>query len=387
MSEGIIEEVSDEPQVDEVQQDAVETPEVSEQDPGSESPSLDLDGVFDESPRQDDFRQTVQGLGLEVGEDSRPREVLLDAYEQAANYNHQWQEYHSQQQAREQAYQQQLQQQQQMAEYGRQQYAQEQQRQQEWQQFQMQQYQQQQGVEQEVDPGQWWTPPEINEDELSQWRVRTGRGWTWKAGTPAEIRSKANDYVKYHQEWEDKLKNRPHEVLPEIIEKEFDKLFVDRYGSLLNEYETRQQENHTQQQVQSINDRNADWVYQHDPAGNMVRDVSGQPVLTPQGQRVIQYVNQLRGNGLTDPVQLWDTASRLLAGELAQGSLQSQQQQVQYAQQTQQRNMRHLQQGAGSIRNREGSVAPPENPSSNSQNQSLSAGDKLRQQALADGLF
>ncbi len=141
------------------------------------------------------------------------------------------------------------------------------------------------------------------------------------------------------------------------------------------------------QRVADINQRNSDWVYQHDPMGNIVIDPSGQPALTPQGQRVIEIIGGLRQSGLTDPDKLWDTASRLLAGELAQGALGRQNQQMQQAQQIQERNMRHLQQGAGSIRNREGSVAPPENPSPNSQNRNLSPGDKLRQQALADGLF
>ena len=72
---------------------------------------------------------------------------------------------------------------------------------------------------------------------------------------------------------------------------------------------------------------------------------------------------------------------------MAQGALTQTQQQMQHMRQNQQRNMRHLQSGVQRIENRNGSEAPSENPSRFSQNSSLSPGDKLRQQALADGLF
>ena len=90
---------------------------------------------------------------------------------------------------------------------------------------------------------------------------------------------------------------------------------------------------------------------------------------------------------MQDPDQLWQTATQMLAGRMASSRLGEMQQQMAAQQSGQDRNVRHLQRGAGYIPNRGGSVAPPENPSPNSQNQHLSAGDKLRQQALSDGLF
>jgi len=377
-------------------QEEVVSEVVDESPQPEETPSLDLEAVFDETPetrpgQSDEFNQALENLGVQVGEGMRPRDALLNAYQQAADYNHQWQQYHQDQQQRQSAYQQQLAQQQQLRQQQmmmmqQQQAAQAQQaQQQDWSQLQQQQEQH--------DPDSWWNPPKLDEAELERWRTqvrnrRTGQWeWMWKAGTPRELRERADDVVKYHEEWQRDLVQKPQEVLPQIIEKEFDKLFVDRYGALLDEFEGRQQEQDMHQRVADINQRNSDWVYQHDPMGNIVIDPSGQPALTPQGQRVIEIIGGLRQSGLTDPDKLWDTASRLLAGELAQGALGRQQQQMQQTQQVQERNMRHLQQGAGSIRNREGSVAPPENPSPNSQNRNLSPGDKLRQQALADGLF
>ena len=394
MSEEAVQEVSEEVTSDVVDAGVEETSVSDDVQVEDSSPELDLTDVFSEStPDQtDDFRSRVEQAGVRFEDDTQPREALFNAYTQAQEYNQQWQQYHQQQEAQRQQQAQQQQQMQQMAQYGMQQYQQQQQMQmQEYQrQLEQQQYEQEMEYEQE---GVWWNPPDLDKEEIAKYRTRY-RGhdgqmrWDWKVGTPQEIKDAAEDYVEYHKGWNEALRERPDEVLPEIIEKEFDKLFIDRYGRLMDEYREEQHVRTQEQAVNDINVRNADWLYQNDPrTGQAVMDHSGEPVLSPQGERVIGYINGLRESGMTDPQQLWDTASRLLAGELAQGALHQTRQQMQSAQQVQQRNMRHLQNGASHIPNRGGSMAPPENPSPTSQNQSLSPGDKLRQQALADGLF
>ncbi len=362
-----------------------------------QSEGLDLSDVFSGTPEGEpnQFQQAVEQLGIDIG-DGTHQDALMGAYNQAMDYNTQWQSYHEQQQQQQQQlqnqYQEQLYQQQEAANYGYQQMQQQQAQQMNWQNFQdeLQSFREDENLEQE---GRWWAPPEIDEEEISLWRETVQNPETgefehrWKPNTPPEIISDANRYVNYHQEWQDSLANRPHEILPEIIEAEFDKLFVDRYGSLLDEFDDRQEEQYVNDVVEDIDVRNADWVYQLDQQGNMLQDQYGQPIVTPAGQQVIGIINGLREGGLDDPQILWDTATQILSGQYAQNSLGQYQQQAQYAQQTQERNMRHLQQGVSSIPNREGSEAPMENPSPTSQNQFLSPGDKLRQQALADGLF
>ena len=80
----------------------------------------------------------------------------------------------------------------------------------------------------------------------------------------------------------------------------------------MDEYRDEQHVRTQEQSVNDINVRNADWLYQNDPrTGQAVMDQTGQPVLSPQGERVIGYINGLRESGMTDRNQLWDTASRL----------------------------------------------------------------------------
>ena len=400
MSEALEDQVDT--QVDTETESQVETTEdASGQNVRNEStPELDLTDVFEgETGTVDSFGDRVREAGIDYGDES-PSDALLGAYTQAQQYNNDWQEYYRKQQE----YQQQVdaqqqyerQQMQQMAEYGQAQLQQQQAIEAQRQMQMQQQMAEQQAYEeyQQEQAERWWAPPEIDKEYISKFRTQfqdpeTGEiYWDWAENTPNDVIEAASDYVEYHKEWDKAIRERPHEVLPEVIEKEFDRLFVDRYGKLMDEYREEQSIRQQHSDVEAINQRNSDWMYQHDPrTGQAVVGYDGEPVLTQQGEQVINHINTLRESGMTDPKQLWDTASRLLAGEMAQGALTQTQQQMQYMQQNQQRNMRHLQSGVRRIENRNGSEAPPENPSRFSQNSSLSPGDKLRQQALADGLF
>jgi hypothetical protein len=381
---------------EEYQEDVVEeSPDASHEEAPVESdvavaePDENWGGVFGDVV-DDGFASRVNELGFQATDSTEAQNILLDSYNQAYEHNQQWQNYHSeqqqQQQQQQQQYQQQMQQMQQQAQYGQhfQQLVQDP-RFQDW----------ASGIANPVDDVEqhWWNPPELNEDDIASWREQhqnpqTGQyEWGWKYGTPSEVVQAADKYVNYHEDWASNLARNPQEVLPQIIEQEFDKLFVDRYGQLLDEFSDKQNTQQTEQKVSDINQRNADWVYQGDGQGNYARDYNGQLVLTPEGQEVIGYVNNLRQNGMTNPEDIWATATQMMAGRIATGMLQQQQQSQQYAEANQQRNMQHLQRGAGHIPNRGGSVAPAENPNPYSQNPHASVGDKLRQQALSDGLF
>jgi len=345
-----------------------------------------------EQPQQYTLADQVSALGFaDVQDESDAQYRLLDSYQQLQNQNAQWSDFYQQQQ-------QHYSQQQQMAEYG-QEYL-DLQRDPSWQQYQDQQDQaEQQGQAEQQPTGQehWWAPPEIDMEDLERWRTQkvdpqTGEIYAdWVDGTPQEVKEDAEDYVAYLEDWADNIIRSPQDVLPGIIEQEFDKLFKSRYSALMQYNQQYQQEvsNHTE--VDAINQRNADWVYQVDPRTNQyLSDANGNLVLSPQGEAVTNYINYFRGQGITDPSSLWELATRMYSGDLSVSQQQQQQQQYHETQQTQQRNMEYLQQAnanEGYIESAGGSIPPTENPTARSQNPTASAGDKLRQQALADGFF
>lgn len=392
--------------------DITETQDMDVQDSGYSDPSdftsdSGYDGqVTSESSYNESYNpslsEQVQSLGFSnVQDDQDARYRLLESYQQLQDQNNQWAQYYNQTAQSLNEYQQQAQQWQQL------QQSQQWQQYQQWQQQQQQQQQQPQQQAQPEEPQHWWAPPQVDLDEVAKYRVQqvnpeTGQIETvWAQGTPQEIINGSQEYASYLENWADGIVRRPNEVLPSIIEQEFDKLFASRYGALVeynNNYFQAQQQ---QQTVQDINNRNADWVYQIDPRTNeFVRDANGQQVLTPQGQAVTQYVNYFRGIGVDDPSTLWDLATRMYAGDISSAQLQQHQQQAEAAQAAAQRNVQYQQpapapapapvqpaQYAESIAPAGGSLAFSEDPISRSQNPHMSAGEKLRQQGLTDGLF
>ena len=366
------------------------------------APELDLTEFYDEQPAEEPVYEQqqeaypeqyyeptladqVRQLGFsDVSDDSEAQNRLLQSYQQLANQNQQWANYSHQLQGQ---YDQQLREQQQYADYGREQLEQQLQSHQSQQQEQQQQQQQQQG---------WWTPPEFDLESLDQYREQvfnqeTGAAqWDWRDGTPLKVKTGAEQYANYIEDWTEKLLRRPQEVLPQIIKQEFNKLFPEAYSKIV-EYTSDQYSGMQQQAaVNDINTRNADWVYQRDPRTQQyVQDTNGSPVLSQEGAAVTNYVNYFRQQGISDPNTLWDLATRMYAGDLSASMLSQQQQQLQQTYAAQQRNMQHLQSQspASYIPSAAGSVPPQYEPEAPSQNPHLTAGEKLRQQAIADGLF
>ena len=370
---------------EDVMEDVVDTSIPEDTTEPAEAPILDLTDVVAEEPEiapQPDpvytgptLAEQVESLGFSgVSDDTEAANRLLESYHQIQDQNSQWAD-HYQRQAQETQQQAQHQQQQ------NQEYLQ-------WQQDQAQ--QQQQATTDELNES-WWGAPDFNYDDAQRYRqqFQTPEGelyWDWSANTPPAVRQQAEDYVNHIEKWTEDITRRPHEVLPGIIEQEFDKLFADRYGAVMKWQQSYQQEATKQQAVQQIHERNADWVYQKDSrSGQHVQDVSGNLVLSQEGQAVTNYINHLRESGIHDPQQLWQLATRMYAGDIATQRMYGQQQQVSSQQQTLQRNMDHLQRGAEHVPSAGGSIPRPETPTT--QNSRLSAGDKLRQQALEDGLF
>ncbi len=340
---------------------------------------------------QPSLTDQIAGLGFtDVQNEADAQTRLLQSYQQLQDQNQQWADYYQQTQH-------QVEQNQRLIDYGRQ--YQDLLSSPQWQEY--QQGQQQQSEEQEAtQPDHWWNPPEVDFQSLERWREQkvdpaTGEIYTdWKEGAPAELRRASQEYVHYMEDWAEKIIRRPQEVLPQIIEKEFDKLFEDRYGKVIDDAVSRQKDVEKQYNVEDIMTRNADWLYEKDPRTNqLLTDANGQQVMTQQGRAVTNYVNYFRNIGIDDPNTLWTLATRMYAGDLATTELSQGAEVAQAQRQNYQRNVEHYQQQAQAPPQREagyiepagGSVPNSDQPSS--QNQHLSAGEKLRQQALADGMF
>jgi hypothetical protein len=380
---------SDITQDDAVVEDAAAV-DVGTPEPVSEPVELDLtevvEPVFEEPTHYEPPPEVYQGPSLsdqvrdlgfsDIGSEGEAANRLLESYSQLQNQNQQWAD-HYQQAVDNQSQQQQHQDYQRAQDYD--QYRQ-------WQNQNQSQQQQQQDQE-----NHWWNPPEFSYEEAQQYRqqYQTPEGqlyWDWSPNTPPEVVQGAEDYVKHVEQWTEDLTRRPHEILPQIIETEFDRLFADRYGAVM-QWQQQYYDQHQQQRgVQEIHERNADWVYQKDlRTGQYQQDTNGGLVLSQEGQAVTNYINQFRESGVTDPQQLWQLATRMYAGDIATKKMYGQKQQASSQQQALQRNMEHLQRGAEHVPSAGGSIPRPSSPSS--QNSRLSAGEKLRLQALEDGLF
>jgi len=334
----------------------------------------------------------ISNLGFtDVQSEADAQSRLLQGYQQLQDQNQQWADYYQQNQ-------QYAQQNEQLIDSGRQ--YNDLVSSQQWQEYQA--YQQQQPAAEETiaTPSHWWSPPEVDFQNLERWREQkvdaaTGEIYTdWKEGAPVALRNASQEYVHYMEDWAEKIIRRPQEVLPQVIEQEFDRLFQDRYGKVVEDAVGRQQEVEKQYNVEDIMTRNADWLYEKDPRTNqLLADANGQQVMTQQGRAVTNYVNYFRNVGIEDPNTLWTLATRMYAGDLAATELSQSNDVAQAQQQNYQRNVEHYQQQtqpapqatAGYIAPAGGSV--PTSDQLGSQNQHLSAGDKLRQQAFADGMF
>lgn len=351
-----------------------------------------------QEPTGPTLAQQVSELGFtDVADDADARYRLLEHYQQLQEANNQWSEYTQRQQQEQQARQQQYQQYQQQQYYAQQQAQQQQQAQPE----------EPTGPVQDITGvAHWWNPPGTTLEEVETYRENkvhpeTGEIYTdWKEGTPADVISGAESHVGYLEQWANDIIRNPQKVLPNIIEQEFDKLFADRYSSMIAYQQQQTATMQKEQTVQDITERNADWLYMASPVDNQpLRDNSGQLVLSPQGEAVTKYINYFRGMGIDDPSTLWDLATRMYSGDISTSQLQQQPQQTYVEPQAQQQQVGHVQQQvqqppvkdtlrqATHIPSAGGSVPSGSNPSPFSQNPHASAGDKLRQQALTDGLF
>jgi hypothetical protein len=227
-------------------------------------------------------------------------------------------------------------------------------------------------------PEPWWNPPQFDPATFEQYRDVTvdenGQPTIgWKKGTPREIVDNAERYQQYLEGWAEDLVRRPQEVLPKIIEQEFDRLFEERITA-------REQESQMESFAEEVKAQNQDWMYTTDTRGNQV--------LSPEGQVMTQLLQEVAEDGIADPRRQWDYAvarydylNRSKTGEEEQASNEA-------ADTREQKKQEHLAKGRGkkAPQNRTGTITKPEEGEGRPQNANQSPGhqllDALREQGV-----
>jgi len=328
-------------------------------DSGQAPPAGEGEGAGEPASEPSTIEQVAEALRELGWQGEDPNEApmaMLDAFKrQASDY---------------QQLQQQLQEKEELARYGHE-YLREQRERKEAEQKSQQQQQQQQ-----EQPESWWNPPQFDPQVLEQYRdVTIGQDGqpqtTWKPNTPKEVIENAEAYQRYLDRWATDLVQRPQEVLPKVIEQEFDRLFEERISQ-------RERTATVESFAQEVKESNKDWMY--------TTDNRGQEVLTPEGKQMTQLLSEVAEAGISDPRMQWEYAVARF-DYLNNQSQQQQQSQSQAAAQTaQQKRKQHVDRGSGrSMQNRTGTVPKPEASQEVPQNPNLSPGQQLIEQLRQNG--
>lgn len=162
-----------------------------------------------------------------------------------------------------------------------------------------------------------WEAPEFDERWLSLTERDEGTGlFVSKPGVPHEIAQKLNQYA----EWKRNYDRNPAAVINGMVEARSraiaSETFQQQFAAATRE-----------QQVNSILQANANWMYQADASGRpIINPMTNQPQLTPVGAAYAQQLQILHAAGVRDPVTQDRIARQILQGQYAQSGQQQQQQ-------------------------------------------------------------
>jgi hypothetical protein len=299
------------------------------------------------TPEPSEFLTSLRAMGYEGDDEEEARQVLLDAFTNTHSDNERLNS--------------RLAELEELAEYG-QSYLRDQREQREAELRQQAEAEAAQGQ-----PENWWSPPAFDFAMVDKWRdVTLGEDGTpeigWKKGTPREVIEGAQAYQEYVDEWATNLVQRPQEILPAIIEQEFNRLFEERISE-------RDQAARTHSFAQQVMDANRDWMY--------TTDNRGQEVPTQDGQRMFQLLGEAQDRGISDPEHQWDYAvarfdylNRINQSQYDTASDEAKKTAAQ-------RREEHEKKGTAGKPNRSGTVPRPEETDALDQDDSLSAGEKF----------
>lgn len=163
-----------------------------------------------------------------------------------------------------------------------------------------------------------WEPPEFDQQwlKLVQQDPHTGV-YLARPGVNPAIADRVNEFDR----WQQKYGQNPVAPVRAMIQHELPTMINQQVAQAIQQYQH-------QQTVNSIVERNSEWMYQRDASGRTAIGVGGRPIPTQNGMRYGQLVQQLEANGMRDPNAIDQYARNLVMGELAQGQLRSGQQQA-----------------------------------------------------------
>jgi hypothetical protein len=211
----------------------------------------------------------------------------------------------------------------------------------------------------------WWQPPQLDHQLVAAYQVKGEDGKvTWREDAPSELRRQAEQAKAHYEKWARDLIERPHEVLPKIIQHEARKLFTQ-------EMERAQ----ATQQAESFRERaiseNEAWLFEKDP---ITGKAGGK--LSPEGQQFQAWIDEAAEIGISSHQHQWAYAERLRKAELAVKGAQPKPADVN-AQKKQELLARQTV-------DRSGAVPSPTQP--RTQNRNISAGEKLLANMRREGV-
>lgn len=139
---------------------------------------------------------------------------------------------------------------------------------------------------------------ELDSALYAKYVIEDENGRRWKEGTPPEARARLEKNLAEHyeasQRWAEIIGNPRR--LSEAIDKRVERMMSDRLTTQLSERDQQLAEQRAEQDFLAANQ----WIYERDPVtGGQAYDGSGNPILSRDGQRLIQFFHAAGEKGLT----------------------------------------------------------------------------------------
>lgn len=168
-------------------------------------------------------------------------------------------------------------------------------------------------------PPKLWNPPEWR----PEWNALLTRDSTGNVsvvpGADPSILSKYQAYSTYQRTWATKFLENPEQMIGSMVE--------GRAKDLASQVVQEQLAKANQErEAHEYLSRNSGWLFQSDAQGRQLRNqATGQPLLSPAGQRFYQHLQAAQQMGMPTPAQA-NYAEAMLRSELAQQHMAAQQQ-------------------------------------------------------------
>ena len=155
----------------------------------------------------------------------------------------------------------------------------------------------------------WWNPPQFNVEVAQRYRIQkldaNNQPFVdWRDNTPQEIKDQYVKHQNYVEDFADSLVRRPHEVLPQIIQHEAERIVARMIDERFGE---QQHQTELERLTSEIKQQNS-WMYQVDPRTNQPTEQ-----YSPWGEFALSKIKEAQDGGLNDPRMQWEYACNATA--------------------------------------------------------------------------